>query len=171
MRTSSSKVRRPWSTAYAVQACSDFEARDQLLRISKLPQCQQLHLLQMAMEKTAKAHLVEGGSEPASLRTSHAYIAKVIPVIVRHALARMPGTNTGWVVDAVRTLARRIELLHPQVDNAGTVPSNCEYPWSDASGRVFAPAKYDFALNLHAEKAAVTMIKEVRARAVELATT
>jgi hypothetical protein len=124
----------------------------------------------MAMEKTANAHLVEGGSDPASMRTSHAYIAKVIPVIVRHALARMPSANTGWVVDAVRSLARRIELLHPQVDNAGAVPSNCEYPWSDASGRVFAPAQYDFNLNLHTEKAAITMIKEVHARAVELTT-
>ena len=122
----------------------------------------------MAMEKTAKAHLVEGGSDPIGVQASHAYIAKVIPIIVRESVARIPGASSQWVVNAVRALARRIELLHPQVDNAGTVPSNCEYPWRDASGQVVAPAQYDFNLNLHAEKAAITMIKEVWARAIEL---
>lgn len=168
MRTSNSKAGRPWSTAYAIQACSDFDARDQLLRNRRLPQCHRFHYLQMAMEKTAKAHLVEGGSDPASLQSSHAYIGKVIPIIVRHALARTPGGRSGWVMDAIRALARRIELLHPQVDSGGTTPSNCEYPWRDAAGQVVAPAQYDFNLNLHEAKAAVTMIKEVRARAVAL---
>jgi len=124
----------------------------------------------MAMEKTAKAHLVQGGSDPISLQSSHAYVSKVIPIIVRQGLARVPGANVGWVVDAVRSLARRIELLHPQVHNAGSVLSNCEYPWPDPSGRIIVPAQHDFGLNLHAEKAAITMIKEVRARADELST-
>jgi hypothetical protein len=158
------------AVAFARQALSDFEARDQLLRNSQLPECHQLHFLQMAMEKTAKAHLVEGGSDPLVIQSSHAYIAKVIPIIVRQALTNIPGPKSQWVIRAVRALARRIELLHPQVDDAGTAPSNCEYPWRDATGHVLAPAQYDFQLNLHAEKAAITMIKEVRARAIELST-
>ena len=170
MRTTGSNGKRPWSVAFARQACSDFDAREQLLRSGQLPQCHQLHYLQMAMEKTAKAHLVEGGSDPIAVQASHAYIAKVVPIIVREALARLPGYGSQWVVHAVRTLARRIELLHPQIDDAGTVPSNCEYSWSDTAGQVLVPAQYDFNLNLHAEKAAITMIKEVRARAIELAT-
>jgi hypothetical protein len=171
MRTTDSKGNRRWSVAFAVQACSDFDARDQLLQSHLLPQCHQLHYLQMAMEKTAKAHLIEGGSDPMVIQASHAYIAKVIPIIVREALARVPGGSSQWIVAAVRTLARRIELLHPQVDNAGTAPANCEYPWLDATGQVLVPAQYDFTLNLHAAKAAITMIKEVRARAIELTTT
>jgi hypothetical protein len=48
-------------------------------------------------------------------------------------------------------------------------PPSCEYPWETAAGQILVPAEYDFGLNLHTEKAAVTMIKEVQARATELA--
>lgn len=157
-----------WSTAFARQACSDFEARDRLLLNSDLPQCHQLHYLQMAMEKAAKAHLIAAGADPAALRGSHAYIAKVVPIIVRDALGRTPGGNSPWVVDAVRTLARRIELLAPSVDDGGAVPANCEYPWNEPDG-IAVPAEHDFQIELHRERAAVTIIKEVRSRARELA--
>jgi hypothetical protein len=116
MRTTSSSGNSLWSAAFAVQACSDFDARDQLLCSSQLPQCHQLHYLQMAMEKTAKEHLVEGGSDPIVVQASHAYIAKVIPIIVREALARVPGGLSQWIVGAVRSLARRIGLcIHKSI--------------------------------------------------------
>lgn len=158
-----------WSRAFARQARTDFDAREWLLENSGLPQCHQLHYLQMAMEKTAKARLIAGGANPDSLQSSHAYIAKVVPLIVRDGLSRTPGAKAEWIVQAVRRLARRVELLHPQVDDAGAVPANCEYPWRDARGEICIPANHDFSLNLHQEKCAVTMLKEVRSRAMELA--
>jgi hypothetical protein len=157
-----------WVQAFARQACSDFDARDKILLEPSLPQCHQLHYLQMAMEKTSKAHLLSAGAEPYSVQSSHGYIASVVPTIVRDRLGRT-GAKPGWLMDAVRLYARRVELLHPQIDSAGAIPANCEYPWEGPSGDVIVPAEHDFALNIHAEKAAVTMIKEVRARAIELA--
>jgi hypothetical protein len=164
-----SEVQQAWAAAFARQAVSDFEAREQLLRNAELPECHQLHYLQMAFEKAAKAHLIAGGSDAWSLQSSHAYIAKVVPIIVRDALGRTPGGIQAWVIDAVRRLARRIELLHPQVDHGGSIPTNCEYPWTEGGSNVVAPVEHRFGLNLHAERAAITMIKEVRARAAELA--
>lgn len=166
-----SDARLAWSRAFARQAVSDFDAREHLLRSAGLPECHQLHFLQMAFEKTAKAHLIAGKCDPFAVQSSHAYIAKVVPIIVRDALGRSPGGIQTWVIDAIRALARRIELLHPQVDHGGTSPSNCEYPWTDSGGDVVAPADHNFGLNLHDEKAAITMIKEVRARAAELSRT
>lgn len=158
-----------WSQAFARQACSDFEVWDRLLQEDDLPQCHRLHYLQMAMEKAAKAHLVAVGSDAGPLQSSHAYIAKVVPIIVRDGLGRTPGGNSPWVVAAVRHLSRKIELLAPAVTDGGVVPSNCEYPWRDTVGQIIAPADHDFGIDLHGDKAAKTMIKEVRVRARELA--
>jgi hypothetical protein len=157
-----------WGKAFAIQACSDFAARDHLLAAPDLPMCHQLHYLQMALEKVAKAHLIAAGSDPLSLMGSHAYVAKVIPTIVRDGLGRT-GTKEGWIMEAVRSLARRIELLHPAVDGGRSVPANCEYPWVTAAGTVVAPADHDFRLDLHSERAAKTLIKEARIRAEDLA--
>jgi len=54
------------------------------------------------------------------------------------------------------------------VTDGGTVPVNCEYPWEDVAKQVVVPAEHDFRLDLRSAKAAVTMIKEVRARAIAL---
>ena len=158
-----------WSRAFARQACADFEARDWLLENPSLPPCQQMHFLQMAMEKTAKAHLIDAGSDPASLQSSHAYTAKVIPIIVKDGLGRGSDVKPAWLMKAIAALARRIELLHPSVDDAGAVPSNCEYPWENAAREVLVPADFDFRLDLSG-KPAVTMIKETRIRAMQLST-
>lgn len=158
-----------WAVAFARQAQSDLAARDQLLLNAKLPACHQLHFLQMAMDKFAKAHLITSGSDPGTLQRSHAYIGKVIPQIVRARLSRLGARSDTWVMDAVRVLARRIELLAPAVDAGGAVPANCEYPWQDASGTVTAPVDHDFALNLQSEPAGRTLLKAGLARIRELA--
>jgi hypothetical protein len=74
-----------WGRAYARQARADFDAWDHL-QGSKLPECQKLHFLQMACEKLTKAHLCKAGSRPQDLQSSHAYIAKNLPFIVREEL-------------------------------------------------------------------------------------
>jgi len=158
-----------WTKAFARQAQSDFQARDYLLANPRLPPCHQLHALQMAFEKLAKAHLIDAGSDPCDVQSSHAYIAKVVPLIVREMLARTPGAGREtWVVYAIRDLCRKIELLSPAVTAGGTAPSNVEYPRRLPSGQIAAPADHDFGLDLLFAKAGVTMLKVARARANEL---
>lgn len=133
-----------WAQAFAKQACSDFAAREHVLRSRSLPSCHHLHYLQMAMEKAAKAHLIAGGCDPMALQGSHAYVAKVIPAIVKFSLGQTMEKVPPWMMKAVRAWSRRVELLHPQVDDNGTVPANCEYPWQAPEGNVLTPAEHDF---------------------------
>lgn len=153
-----------WQTAYALQAKSDLEARDCLLRSEDLPSCHQLHYLQMACEKLCKAHLIRKGTDPQVLRKSHAYIAKPLPTIARQILSREAGrqTKNTWVIDAIKRLARQIELLAPAVDDDKTVLENCEYPWPETTGHIVVPAQHNFKFSLLHEKAGVTLLKVVR---------
>ena len=110
--------------AYAQQALADFNAYNHL-QGSGLPECQSLHFLQMTCEKLAKAYLCRSGSEPSDLMGSHAYTAKVIPLVLRD---QMEIQNTAdslvkAVTQLARHLSREIELLrHPSM-MAGSVPT------------------------------------------------
>lgn len=152
-----------WRIAFARQAIADLQARDALLRSRNMPQCQQLHFLQMACEKICKSYLCGHGADPASLQSSHAYIARVLPVIIRHQLADTSGKRekASWVVAAVRKLSRQIELLAPAVDAAGGHPSNCEYPWETGDGDVVVPADHHFEIDLLRERAGRLLLKEL----------
>ena len=158
-----------WSSAYARQAKSDLQAREKLLQ-SNLPACHHLHYLQMAAEKLCKSHLSARGQPQSVLETSHAFIAKPLPMIARQIFAGQGGKlpRAPWVLRAIRKLARQIELLHPQVDAGGTVPANCVYPWMGLDGAVVAPADYQFGINILHEKAGTTLIKIMLAAADEL---
>jgi hypothetical protein len=156
-----------WARAYAKQARADFDAWNGLSQNSPLlPQCQRLHFLQMACEKLAKAHLCKAGAAPASLQSSHAYVAKNLPIIVRKQLAGRAGRTqqTRAIVAGAKHLAREIELLSPSVDDGGRRPDNCEYPWEDANGNVLIPSEYAFAtLHLATAPAGRTLLKIVSA--------
>lgn len=154
-----------WRVAYAKQARADLRAREKLLEHMGLPACQQLHFLQMACEKVCKAYLCGQGTNPEKLRTSHAFIAGPLPVIVREQFARerrQRQTDRSWVIEAVRTLARKIELLAPAVDAGGTHPANCEYPWLAPDGLVSVPAEHNFGINLLYEPAGAFLIKALQ---------
>jgi hypothetical protein len=136
-----------WSRAYAIQAQTDFTARDTLCRERNLPPCQQLHFLQMGCEKLCKAHLCARGSKPDDLQTSHAYIAKNLPLIAEMQYIKAcnkPLQGQVWFMPDFRNLAREIELLAPAVDDNKRRPDNCKYPWQDAKGLVIIPAEYPF---------------------------
>jgi hypothetical protein len=151
-----------WAKAFARQSRSDFAAREQLL--GGLPSCHQLHYLQMALEKAAKAHLYFSNAD---VRYVHSYISKVIPEIVKNGLSRSPGHDKQWIMPAVRELALKLERLHPQVA-AQTSPANCEYPWLGPKGTVLAPIDYDFGIFPASTIVATKMIKEVITRLDEL---
>src|SRR5262249_52791508 len=140
-----------WRVAYAKQAKADLEAREQLLRNPTLPDCQQLHFLQMACEKICKAYLCGQSADPATLQSSHAFIAGPLPIIARQQFARQSGhgqKDRSWMIGAIRKLARKIELLAPAVQAGGAVPANCEYPWVGPDGAVKVPAEHNFQLDL-----------------------
>lgn len=134
-----------------------------------LPQCHQLHYLQMAMEKLAKAHRIAGGTPIDEIRKSHGGIEKAINAIMRQVLARTPGTSEKWIIDQSRSLARKIELLHPAVRAGESVPANCEYPWLDGGGQIRVPAEHNFGIDFNRETAAVKMLKAVYEMVAELA--
>src|SRR6266850_6190379 len=107
-----------WRIAYAKQAKVDLQIRDELLRHLAIPDCQQLHFLQMACEKVCKAYLCGQGIDPKTLQSSHAYIAGPLPIIARQQFAMHSGhakKDRSWMIHAIRKLARKIELLAPAV--------------------------------------------------------
>src|SRR4051812_46002265 len=94
-----------WSRAYAVQALSDLQARDILIK-GEADECHQLHFLQMACEKLCKAHQCDHGTNPKDLQKSHAHIAKTLPIIVRNHAGL--DRNLGWLSERAKHLAREI---------------------------------------------------------------
>ena len=160
-----------WAQAFARQAASDLDAREVLAADPSLPACHALHFLQMACEKLCKASMIAAGADPAEVQRSHAHVAKHLPTIVRLYLSRTAGRRPrdNWVVDAIRPLARRIELLNPAVRDGGRSPENTEYPWLAPDGvSVTAPADYPFDFSILFAKAGVTLLKIVRLAALEL---
>ena len=161
-----------WRVAYAKQARADLQARERLIERPALPDCQQLHFLQMACEKICKAYLCGQGTDPQSLQASHAYVAGVLPVIARQQLSAQLGHSArdrSWVIRAIRKLARKIELLAPSVTAGGVQPDNCEYPWVAADGSVRVPAEHNFQFDLLYEPAGRHLMKILYTAVDELA--
>lgn len=125
----------------------------------------------MACEKLCKAHLCGQGEDPAFLRASHAHVSRTLPIIFRQHIAREAGKDVprAWVVQAVRVLARKIELLAPAVNDGGRHPANCEYPWAGPDGSVRAPCDHNFELDLLYARAGRKLMKVLYAAVEELA--
>ncbi len=125
-----------WTRAFARQARADLGADDACLLTAAMATCHALHMLQMACEKAAKAHRCDTGSDPLHAQSSHAYTAKVLPLVIREQIERLGPADAKrlrWVSSGIRPLAREMELLSPSVNDGGTRPANREYPWVDAA--------------------------------------
>ncbi|MCI0378945.1 MAG: hypothetical protein L0215_15160 [Gemmataceae bacterium] len=154
-----------WAKAYARQAAADLRTWDLLHELSDVSECHQLLFLQMACEKLTKAHLCSRGSDPKELQSSHAYVSKNLPIVIRQQMAVVGarGKTAVWILRHVRHLAREIEMLAPAVKRGGQRPDNCEYPWEDASGRLHVPLDWRFApSNLLHAPAGRTFLKLLR---------
>jgi len=81
-----------WAKGYARQAGADFETWSLLQGNEAVPTCHKLLFLQMACEKLTKAHLCQAGSDPQQLQTSHAYVAKNLPIVLRQQMV-VSGSN------------------------------------------------------------------------------
>jgi len=134
-----------WVTAFARQAHADLETWARLKGDAHVPECHRLLFLQMACEKLTKAHLCKSGADPKGIQTSHAYIAKNLPVVVRQLLGLgFSVRNPNWVQTSSKLLSNEIELLAPAVRRGGQRPDNCEYPWEDVGGQLHSPLDWTF---------------------------
>ena len=136
-----------WSRAFARQARADLDGHRTCCVTPSIPACHRFHFLQMAFEKAAKAHLCAAGSDPVQVQASHAYTAKVVPILIVAQVDQLgpeEAERFRWVSKGVRPLAREGELLSPAVDDGGKRPANCEYPRVDATGKLHVPATETF---------------------------
>lgn len=135
-----------WAIGFARQASADFATYLQLIGSPEVPQCHRLHFLQMACEKLVKAYLIDGGTAPASVQSSHAYIATTLPIIIREqmSLSKVKPHNQAWLLKHARLLSAEIEILAPSVRRGGAREDNCEYPWEDGAGHLRVPIDWQF---------------------------
>jgi hypothetical protein len=133
-----------WQEAYLAQARSDWTTYRILQQHADVGAHDELHYLQMASEKLAKAALLASGVELAEVRTTHRVVVKCLRVL-RHCgpLQRAYGLdNDAWrqMLGSLAPAADSIELLCPAL--AGSGP-NTEYPWSTVDGgEAIAPCRH-----------------------------
>lgn len=119
-----------------------------LLNRQRAPRCHQLHFLQMATEKLAKAFLSGSGTpgrRPANVHT--AFTGSVRMAKQRADIRKICGfpedrrASYNSYIDMLIPTAREIERLAPGVGGADS--PNTEYPWLHA-GQVTSPLFYGF---------------------------
>lgn len=137
--------RKDWAIAYASQARSDWELYETLQERGE-PRCHQLHYLQMASEKIAKAYRFRDTSTSEdSLLTQHVGFIKFLNAFLKSDRVKQMYKETRQLREVskrCRQLASEIEKLAPAVD-AGKRPANPEYPWQQG-GEVITPRDHEF---------------------------
>lgn len=155
-----------WIRAYARQADADFRAWE---LYEKHPEavasdCHKLLFLQMACEKLCKAHLISSGTHVQSLQSSHGYIAKPLPTVIKDQILHLKGNpkKMAGVLAHMRHIANEIEVLSPQQTRDARRPDNCEYPWQ-AGDSVQSPLDWTFhPSQLAVVPSGITFLKLVR---------
>lgn len=156
-----------WSVGYARQADADFNTFQLLQQLNEtsVPQCHKLQFLQMACEKLVKAYLCGTGTDPSKLDSSHAYVAKTLPVVLRQQAiyVNFTGGKAKAALNHAKRLAQEIEVLAPAVKRDGQRPDNCEYPWEDDNAVVRTPLDWAFPLSdFVVQPAGCTILKLIR---------
>jgi len=132
-----------WKTAFLKQARSDMRVFDVLQKDDKYPYCQQLHYLQMATGKLAKAYSPEAsrGRRPVPVHTAFAHFLRSYGTRAEFSrIFEMSPRQFRTFVESLLPAARAIENLAP----AGDVDKpNPEYPWENNNG-IIAPVDYSF---------------------------
>ena len=135
-----------WARGYARQAHADFRTWQAIEGNEDVHPCHRMLFLQMACEKLCKARLIDDGTPPDALQTSHGYVANPLPLVIRAQLEFM-GENfvrKAGLLNFTRHLAGEIEVMNPAVDRNGQRPDNCEYPWEDDQHALHSPLDWQF---------------------------
>jgi len=135
-----------FAAAFYDQALSDWKVYGHLTRLG-LPRCHELHYLQMACEKLAKAYRLRNVSADVDgIISRHTGFVGFINVYPRSPaiLAEYEGQDARHkeVCRTSSTIAREIEKLAPAIDREES-PENAEYPW-EREDTVLVPCQYPF---------------------------
>ena len=136
-----------WRQAFLAQAHSDDAVRRRLNRDPEVAECHQLHYLQVATEKLAKAYSCPPSGGPPS-QTHKGFVRLLQMLKDRPDLRRRLGYGTDTasfrrLIDSLLPLADEIERLAPSL--AGLSQPNPEYPWFDSGAEeLVAPADFAF---------------------------
>ena len=138
-----------WAVGYARQAQADFQTFEKFQAMT-VPECHKLQFLQMACEKLVKAHLCFEKADPSGLQTSHAYVTRTLPVVLRQQ-----ATSISYEGAAARKTLQRAGTDHEKrfsrtLDDPGTP--------AEATGVVF------MGFRLHSESEKDPPSSEVRER-------
>lgn len=136
-----------WRQAFLERARSDDAVRRRLNAVAAVAICHELHYLQMATEKLAKAYISPQDDPPPQ---THVGFVRLLQLVKQSPSMRdrlgYGDDRRSFVayIDSLLPLARRVEQLAPAL--AGSGEPNAEYPWADAAtGNIVAPAAFDFA--------------------------
>ncbi|HKI38148.1 MAG TPA: hypothetical protein VKA46_40215 [Gemmataceae bacterium] len=119
----------------------------------------------MACEKLVKAHLCGEGTDPASLQTSHGYVAGTLPVVLKGYMSLINFTRpqAREALKRAKHLSQEINVLAPAEKRGGSRPDNCEYPWEDGTGNLHVPLDWPFPPSqLLLQQSGTTFLKLVR---------
>ena len=139
--------RSNYAAAFYRQAQSDWEVYLRLTQMLDVPRCHELHYLQMACEKLAKAYrLRDLDADVDDLATKHAGFMKFINAFLRspRLFSEYKGKLSAHqaICKSAAALARGIEKLAPAIDKLHS-PANAEYPW-ESGDRVVVPCEYGY---------------------------
>lgn len=132
-----------WRKAFFKQAKDDYSMFVHLNQ-SSYAECQQLHYLQMATEKLAKAFLCNPDNTPP--KVTHVALTRFLKLTKsRPDIRRQLGYETKRAafvsyIDGLIPFAEKIENLAPE----GLDKPNPEYPWKARTGEIIAPIDFKF---------------------------
>ena len=135
----------PQQHAFYRQALSDWETFRYLRHRGKRIECHELHYLQMATEKLAKAYLWGTKTPPRQVHASFIQFLRraATDARIRRSLnVAQQSQFEEWIRSSL-PLARAVEMLSPGLAQNGPNP---EYPWPPALPMV-APVDHDFAIS------------------------
>jgi hypothetical protein len=123
-----------WARAYARQGAADLSVYHELVKLctaGTIEDCHEMHYLQMAIEKLARAYMLKHSKgDRTRYLNSHVAVNDFAQIYVSSLewAPRFDGNRGLW--SQVKQLAGAIEELAPAVERQAR-PSNAEYPWSD----------------------------------------
>jgi hypothetical protein len=128
-----------WRDAYLAQAEADYAMYQRLTTDGASKAHDQLHYLQMACEKLAKAALIPQGQSPGPFGGTHTALVAMLRNLRwgrrPRQYAHVDKSQWRQMLDEILPAAQTLENLAP----AARCGRNVEYPWEVAGGVVLAP--------------------------------